>query len=84
MADNDMSRDFYLLLDKLNNKVPFSFAHFNDGEMCYILDSSRETISRGYQSYSDELKEQLKKSFLHLFSFKMPILYYIILYYIIL
>jgi hypothetical protein len=30
----------------LNNKIPFSFAHFNDGEMNYILEKNKGHISR--------------------------------------
>jgi hypothetical protein len=59
-----MVEDFYLLLNKLHNKIPFSFAHFNDGEMSFILDCDRTPISRGYQDYSEELKIKLKEAFL--------------------
>lgn len=56
--------DYEKLIDKMNKQEPFAFAHFNDGEMRYILKQSTDTISRGCQSHSVELEEDLKRVFL--------------------
>jgi len=60
---NPTYNDFLNFIDKLKNKEPFSFAHFNDGEAS-IMFTLKRTISRGNQEYSEELRERLKKSFL--------------------
>ena len=64
LSFNDKIRtDYEKLIDKLNKREPFAFAHFNDGEMRYILKQSTEPISRGYKCYSVELEEDLKRVF---------------------
>lgn len=55
--------DYEKLIEKLNKQESFAFAHFNDGEMRYILKQSTDHISRGCQSYSVELEEDLKRVF---------------------
>ena len=65
LKDLEPADDEYLFfIEKLKNKEPFSFAHFNDGECNYMFDMYKTPISRGYQDYSNELKERLIKSFL--------------------
>ena len=59
-----LTDDYNHLINKLNNHEPFAFGHFNDGEMQYILNSSKETISRGDQDHSKELEEHLRRVFI--------------------
>lgn len=59
-------KDHFLhLLYLLQNKIPFCFAHFNDGEMQIMTsDTPYEYIARGQQKFSLPLKERLMEAFL--------------------
>jgi len=56
--------DYDFFINKMKNKEPFAFAHFNDGEMQYILNKSQGPISRGAQDYDSKLAQHLKEAFL--------------------
>jgi hypothetical protein len=62
--------DYLFLVEKLQNREPFAFAHFNDGEMQYIRTDNQEhaniethdTISRGAQDYTPQLAHDLTQA----------------------
>lgn len=56
--------DYEMLLKHLRQHEPFAFAHYNDGEMYYILDQGRMKISRGAQNYNPALTEKLTETLL--------------------
>jgi len=64
MSANRVYEDYLAFIDKLNKKEPFSFAHFNDGEMRYICGYNTEPISRGSQTYHPQLAKDLTQSLL--------------------
>lgn len=59
-----IEREYYYLLKKIRDKIPFSIAHFNDGEMDYIINNRKRPISYGDQDYSKLLRDELEKAFL--------------------
>jgi len=55
-----IKEDYQFFIKKLQNREPFAFAHFNDGEMRYICNYNQDPISRGSQIYHPELSNELK------------------------
>ena len=64
MYNLEVLNEYRTLIQKLRKKEAFAFAHFNDGEMQYILEKNKVTISRGAQKYTAELAKHLKRVFL--------------------
>lgn len=62
--NKEVLEEYDFFIDKLMRKEPFAFAHFNDGEMQYILNKSEGAISRGAQDYNVNLAMGLKEAFL--------------------
>lgn len=56
--------EYEFFINKMKNKEPFAFGHFNDGEMQYILNKSQDPISRGAQDYDSKLAQHLREVFL--------------------
>ncbi len=56
--------DYLMFIDKLKKHQPFSFAHFNDGELSLMVQNKTCTISRGAQEYTPELRQKLIDTFL--------------------
>ena len=58
-------RDLKMLLDALENNVPFGYAHFNDGEINAINCPEGGETDWGWQKCSKRLKDVMIRSMSH-------------------